>query len=568
MLFNDPKKFREEMLKGYVAANRNYVMEVSGGVVRATETPEGKVAVINGGGSGHYPAFCGIIGHGFMDGTVVGNIFTSPSTDDVLSVARAVENGAGVFIVGGNYAGDKINFNLARDALIEEGIDARSFYITDDVASASKEEIEKRRGNVGTFTVFKTAGAASDAGYSFDDIVRVTEKANDMTRTMSIGMKGCTLPGAGEPLFHVPEGKIEVGQGIHGEAGVYESDALCASETAEVLVKRVLDEKPDTDSKKIAVILDGLGSTKYEELFVVYQTVDELLKEAGYELVEPQVGEFVTSLDMAGIALSVTWLDDELERFWKYPADTAGFKKGNVESSALKKRVITEKTVEETYQKASEASRKAAKKIVKALEAVKDRMASEEKELAKIDAVAGDGDHGRGMVKGSSYAAQAARKAYELGAGAGSTLVAAGKSWAKNAGGTSGVLWGSALEKAGKSLGDTFDKLTLSDISDAVKAGKDRMVELGGAKPGDKTMLDVLLPFSKALEKAVDDEKGIRSGWKKGLSVAKEACEKTKDMIPKVGRARPQAERSVGTPDAGAVSMTMAIESAMADEEE
>ena len=568
MLFNDPKNFREEMLKGYVAANRDYVMEVSGGVVRTTETPEGKVAVINGGGSGHYPAFCGIIGAGFMDGTVVGNIFTSPSTDDVYNVAKAVENGSGVFIVGGNYAGDKINFNLARDMLNEEGIEARSFYITDDVASASKDEIEKRRGNVGTFTVFKTAGAAADAGYSFDDIERVTIKANDMTRTMSIGMKGCTLPGAGEPLFHVPEGKIEVGQGIHGEAGVYESDALSASETAEVLVKRVLEEKPDTDSKRIAVILDGLGSTKYEELFVVYQTVDRLLAEAGYELVEPQVGEFVTSLDMAGIALSVTWLDEELEKFWKYPADTAGFKKGNAVKGSEKKRVVKEISLEESYEKATEASRKAAAKIVKALEGVKDKMAEKEPELAKIDAVAGDGDHGRGMVKGSSYAADAARKAYELGAGAGSTLVAAGKSWAKNAGGTSGVLWGSALEKAGKTLGDKSKKITLKDVSEAVNAGKERMLELGGAKPGDKTMLDVLMPFSKALEKAVDDESGIKKGWKKGLEVAKDACEKTKDMIPKVGRARPQAERSVGTPDAGAVSMTMAIESVLEEDEE
>lgn len=568
MLFNDPKNFREEMLKGYVAANRDYVMEVSGGVVRTTETPKGKVAVINGGGSGHYPAFCGIIGAGFMDGTVVGNIFTSPSTDDVYNVAKAVENGSGVFIVGGNYAGDKINFNLARDMLNEEGIEARSFYITDDVASASKDEIEKRRGNVGTFTVFKTAGAAADAGYSFDDIERVTIKANDMTRTMSIGMKGCTLPGAGEPLFHVPEGKIEVGQGIHGEAGVYESDALSASETAEVLVKRVLEEKPDTDSKRIAVILDGLGSTKYEELFVVYQTVDRLLAEAGYELVEPQVGEFVTSLDMAGIALSVTWLDEELEKFWKYPADTAGFKKGNAVKGSEKKRVVKEISLEESYEKATEASRKAAEKIVKALEGIKDKMAEKEPELAKIDAVAGDGDHGRGMVKGSSYAAEAARKAYELGAGAGSTLVAAGKSWAKNAGGTSGVLWGSALEKAGKTLGDKSKKITLKDVSEAVNAGKERMLELGGAKPGDKTMLDVLMPFSKALEKAVDDESGIKKGWKKGLEVAKDACEKTKDMIPKVGRARPQAERSVGTPDAGAVSMTMAIESVLEEEEE
>jgi len=140
MLYNDPKAFREDMLKGYVAAYPDYVVEVPGGVARATKMPVGKIAVINGGGSGHYPAFCGIVGDGFMDATVVGNVFTSPSTEDVLGVARSVEQGSGIFIVGGNYAGDKMNFNMARDRLVEEGIDARSFYITDDVAAARPEE--------------------------------------------------------------------------------------------------------------------------------------------------------------------------------------------------------------------------------------------------------------------------------------------------------------------------------------------------------------------------------------------------------------------------------------------
>jgi len=164
MLYNDPKAFREDMLKGYVAAYPDYVVEVSGGVARATKMSVGKIAVINGGGSGHYPAFCGIVGDGFMDATVVGNVFTSPSTEDVLGVARSIEQGSGIFIVGGNYAGDKMNFNMARDRLVEEDVDARSFYITDDVAAAKPEEKEKRRGNVGTFMVFKAAGAAAAAG--------------------------------------------------------------------------------------------------------------------------------------------------------------------------------------------------------------------------------------------------------------------------------------------------------------------------------------------------------------------------------------------------------------------
>ena len=563
MLFNDPRNFRDEMVRGYVKAFCGYIMEVPGGVVSAQETPKGKIAVINGGGSGHYPAFCGIVGQGFMDGTVVGNIFTSPSTEDVYSVAKAVENGAGIFIVGGNYAGDKMNFNLARDRLIAEGIDARTFYITDDIASASKDEVEKRRGNVGTFTVFKAAGAAAAAGYGFDDLERVTSKANDMTRTMSIGFRGCKLPGETEPKFHVPAGKMEVGQGIHGEAGVYEDDLRSAAEIGKLLVERVLSEKPDGAGKRIAVILDGLGATKYEELFVVWGTVADSLEAAGYELVEPQVGEFVTSLDMEGIALAVTFLDDELEKLWKYPCNTPAFRKGNSESCMSRRKLSDTARKATAYEKGSEASIRAAEYIVDALERVNKTMIDAEAQLAKIDSVAGDGDHGRGMVRGTTYAWEAAREALANGAAAGSVLAEAGRAWAAKAGGTSGVLWGAALESAGAVIGDHAENYDTALAAKAVNAAANRMMELGGAKPGDKTMLDALLPFANALNASAERGETLGDAWEKAAAIAQQAAEQTKDLLPRIGRARPQAERSLGTPDAGAVSMAMCIQAAL-----
>lgn len=564
MLFNDPKTFREDMLRGYVAAYPDYVVEVPGGVARATKMPEGKIAVINGGGSGHYPAFCGIIGDGFMDATVVGNVFTSPSTDDVLGVARAVEQGSGLFIVGGNYAGDKMNFNMARDILIEEGIDARSFYITDDVASASPEETEKRRGNVGTFMVFKAAGAAAAAGVSFDDLVRITTKANDRTRTMSMGFRGCTLPGANEPLFHVPSGKMEVGQGIHGEPGVGEDNLKPAAEVAQILVNRVLAEAPADDSKRIAVILDGLGSTKYEELFVVWGTVRQLLEDKGYTLVEPLVGEYVTSLDMEGIALAVEYLDDELETYWSAPADTASFRKGASSMASGERKVYAEQfEVVETFVAGSEASNAAADYLVDAFGRMAAAIENAEPELAKIDGIAGDGDHGRGMVKGSSFALEAAREARSRGASAGSVLKEAGKAWAAKAGGTSGVLWGSALQAAGAVIGDTADEYTTHTVANAVKAAYEKMLSLGGAKRGDKTMLDVLIPFGESLAVSADKNLSIKDAWIAASVVADESAQATANLVPKVGRARPAAERSLGTPDAGAVSMALCIKSVL-----
>ncbi len=559
MLYNDPKTFREDMLKGYVAAYPDYVVEVPGGVARATKMAEGKIAVINGGGSGHYPAFCGIVGDGFMDATVVGNVFTSPSTEDVLGVARSVDQGTGIFIVGGNYAGDKMNFNMARDRLVEAGVDCRTFYITDDVASAAPEEVEKRRGNVGTFMVFKAAGAAA-AGVSFDELVRITEKANDRTRTMSMGFRGCTLPGGDEPLFHVPQGKMEVGQGIHGEPGVGEADLASADEVAELLVERVLAEAPADDSKRVAVILDGLGSTKYEELFVVWGTVRRLLEDRGYTLVEPLVGEYVTSLDMEGIALAVEYLDEELEAYWSAPCDTASFRKGASSMAAGERKVYAELSEQvDAFERGSEASERAADYIVDAFARMQSAIADAEEDLAKIDGVAGDGDHGRGMVKGSTFAAEAARDARERGAAAGSVLREAGRAWAAKAGGTSGVLWGSALEAAGAIVGDQAESYDAAVAAKAVRAAYEKMLSLGGAHRGDKTMLDALIPFGEALEAAAGEGKSLEEAWAAAAEVAQKAAEDTATMVPKVGRARPAAERSLGTPDAGAVSMALCI---------
>ena len=287
----------------------------------------GKVAVVVGGGSGHYPAFCGVVGTGFADGAVVGNVFTSPSTQDALSVGRAASNGAGLVFSTGNYAGDVMNFTLAQQRLCDEGIDTRVVFVTDDIASAPVEEINKRRGIAGDFVVFKVAGAAAEAGYDLDGVERVARLANDRTRTLGVAFAGCTLPGADSPLFTVPDGQMGVGLGIHGEPGVAEADLPRAADLARRLVDGVLAEAPG-DTTRVGVILNGLGSTKYEELFVVWRSVAPMLRDAGYTLVDPEVGELVTSLDMAGCSLTLVFLDDELEALWRAPADTPAYRKG------------------------------------------------------------------------------------------------------------------------------------------------------------------------------------------------------------------------------------------------
>ncbi|MFQ6396089.1 dihydroxyacetone kinase family protein [Nocardia sp. KC 131] len=550
-LYNDPASFTEDMLSGFLDANAGYAVGVPGGVVRAAPTRPGKVAVVVGGGSGHYPAFCGVVGPGFADGAVVGNIFTSPSAAAAVSVARAAEGGAGVLLTTGNYAGDVMNFGLAVEQLKADGIPARYFAVTDDIASAPVEETAKRRGIAGDFTVFKCASAAAEAGYDLDGVVRVAALANENTRTLGVAFGGCTLPGAAAPLFTVEKGTMGLGLGIHGEPGVASHDMPTASELAELLVSGVLKEKPAGAGARIAVILNGLGRTKYEELFVVWATAASLLRAADYSVIQPEVGELVTSLDMAGCSLTVMWLDDELERFWTAPADTPAYRRGSFIDTPRGRR-STADNADPGHPGdpviAGEAARRCGAAIATAMHAVSAKMLAEEEELGRIDAIAGDGDHGRGMVRGTAAASAAADAAVARGAGHGGVLEAAGDAWAAQAGGTSGVLWGAALTAMGSRLGDT-DIPTDTDIVAALRAAFDALTRLGNAQPGDKTMLDALLPLIEAAERG--------ESWPGAAAAAQSAAEATAALRPKVGRARPLAERSLGSPDAGAISLAM-----------
>lgn len=559
-LYDDPSSFTDDMLAGFLDVHRGSVAGVPGGVVRATETPPGKVAVVVGGGSGHYPAFCGVVGPGFADGAVVGNIFTSPSAQDAYSVGRAAASDAGLIFSTGNYAGDVMNFTLAQQRLRAEGIDTRVVFVTDDIASAPPSDVHARRGIAGDFVVFKVAGAAAEAGYDLDAVERAARHANDRTRTLGVAFGGCTMPGGTEPLFTVPPGRMGVGLGIHGEPGVGEDALPRAADLARRLVSGVLAEKPAGSGTRVTAILNGLGTTKYEELFVVWRTVAALLAEEGLQVVAPEVGELVTSLDMAGCSLTLVFLDEELERLWCAPADTPAYRRGRVEprtAASARTAAAARAEAAAAVGPSTAASRACGRVVVTGLEAVAAAMAEAEGELGRIDAVAGDGDHGRGMVKGSSTALAAARDAAGAGAGARSVLVAAGEAWAAKAGGTSGVLWGAALCAIGERLGDDREEITGADVADAVRAGLDALQRLGGARPGDKTMIDAFAPFADALAERVRGGAELAAAWREAAEVCEAAARATAELRPRVGRARPLAERSVGTPDAGATSLAL-----------
>src|SRR6476620_6954857 len=331
LILNSPETVAAESLAVFVAANATRVRPAPGGVVRSTVRAPGKVGVVVGGGSGHYPAFAGVVGEGLADGAVCGDVFASPSTRQVMDICRAVDQGAGVWLSFGNYAGDVLNFSAAATRLRAQGMRVALLAVTDDVASAPPAERHRRRGVAGDLVVFKVAGAAAEAGYDLDAVEAVASRANDRTRSFGAAFDGCTLPGAEAPLFTLPEGTIAWGLGVHGEPGVGEGQLPSADELAAELVGRVLEDAPADGGSRVAVLLNGLGSVKYEELFVLWDAVRPLLEAAGLDVVAPEVGELVTSLDMAGCSLTLSWLDDELETLWTSPADTPAYRKGRAE---------------------------------------------------------------------------------------------------------------------------------------------------------------------------------------------------------------------------------------------
>ncbi|MFC7394030.1 dihydroxyacetone kinase subunit DhaK [Scopulibacillus cellulosilyticus] len=327
-LMNDPTNVVDEMIDGYLKAHPTYIQQSpknSRTIVTVRETKPGKVGVVIGGGSGHEPGFMGYVGDGMADGVAIGNIFASPSPDPILEAAKLVDKGSGVVILHGNYAGDVMNFGMAKELAEMEDIRVETVLTTDDVASAPKEESEKRRGIAGEFFGFKTAGAAADKGYHLDDVVRVAKKTNENTRSMGVGLSPCSLPQTGEPSFVLEENEMEIGLGHHGEPGIEKGQIQSADQVADRLLNDILADMPLEKGDNVAVLVNGLGSTTRMELYIMFRRVEQVLKEKGVKIHRSYVGDYMTSLEMGGCSITLMKLDEELAELIDYPADCPMF---------------------------------------------------------------------------------------------------------------------------------------------------------------------------------------------------------------------------------------------------
>jgi dihydroxyacetone kinase-like protein len=327
-ILNQPKDFVPEMLDGLIKAYPTqlaYTEDIHC-IVRADSPVKGKVGLATGGGSGHLPVFLGYVGKGMQDGCSVGDVFSSPSAEQMLAVTKRIDGGKGVVYIYGNYGGDVMNFDMAAELADMEGIQVKTVLVKDDVASAPPAEAGRRRGVAGMVFAFKVAGAKADKGGSLDEVAAAAEKALANIRTMGVALSPCTVPLAGKPTFTIGDDEMEIGMGIHGEPGMKREKLQTADQIAERMTLAILEDLPQKQGTRVAVMVNGLGATPPEELYVIYRKVDEILKGKGLVIHRAYVGEFATSMEMAGASLTFMYLDDELAELLDAPAHTPFFK--------------------------------------------------------------------------------------------------------------------------------------------------------------------------------------------------------------------------------------------------
>lgn len=326
-LINRADRVVDDMVSGFVACHVGRIELVPGTsrAIRRCDLPPQRVGVLTGGGSGHEPAFMGLVGAGMADAAVIGNVFASPGVDPIVSAIAGIDRGSGVVQILGNYAGDVMNFGLAAEMASGDGIPVATVLVTDDVASASANQAERRRGIAGDLIVVKAAGACAAQGGDLDAVAGAARLANERTRTMGVGLAPCVHPDTGQPSFSLGPDEVEWGLGIHGEPGVRKGQLCTANETVDILMSPLLEELQPARGDRVALLINGLGSTTQMELYTVAGRALDRLKERGIVAPLVFVGSFVTSMEMAGVSITLTLLSAELEGWLEAPARAAGF---------------------------------------------------------------------------------------------------------------------------------------------------------------------------------------------------------------------------------------------------
>lgn len=570
-LINAPEDIISQLIRGMVAAHPD-MLTVEGGTGRAivaVDGPrDGKVGIVVGGGSGHEPAFAGYVGRGLADAAAVGNIFASPSPEQILDAARASDGGAGVLFLYGNYTGDVMNFTMAAEELEAAGTRVRQVQVADDVASAPRDRRSERRGIAGDFFVFKIAGAAADLGEPLARVEALAQKANDATLSMGVALGACSLPQTGKPNFEIDDDEMEIGMGLHGEPGIRREKLAPADQVTDELLDAILTEMTPATGDRVAVLVNGLGSTSLVELYIIFDRLKQVLDQRGVQIHHSWVGEYATSLEMAGASITLMKLDDELTQLLDHPCRTPALTVGAVEGASAGSARSARKTAQATDAPAKAQAMTDLKRdgaitpaIFRAMmHRAGDDIIAERDWLSELDGVIGDGDHGVTMEIGWKAVQGALSNAPDNETIEGSCKRMA-KAFLDAVGASSGPLYATAFLRAGAAVSDrlNLDPAALAAwLAAALQGVRDR----GRAEPGDKTMIDAWVPAVDRAQQAAlsGTERDVMMAARDG---AEQGMKATADLESRRGRSAKLGARSIGHIDPGAAS-TWVILRAMA----
>jgi len=329
--YNQDENYVNEMLEGILSAHPDMLKKVNGeirAIARADAPTDGKVAIATGGGSGHLPVFMGYVGKGLLDGAAIGNVFASPSMNQMLTLTRAINGGKGVLYLYGNYGGDIMNFDMASEMAEEEGIKVKSLLVTDDIASGEKGNESVRRGVAGIFYAYKVAGACADEGASLEEVYTITKEALAGVRTLGVAISPCTVPGADKPSFSLAEDEMEIGMGIHGEAGIRREKRKSADEVTQDMLDLLQADLPINKGEEVSILVNSLGATPLEELYIISRKITEILTSQGIKIYRPYIGRYACSLEMAGFSISFFKINEKYKKYLDHPIWTPFVKEG------------------------------------------------------------------------------------------------------------------------------------------------------------------------------------------------------------------------------------------------
>lgn len=551
-LINQPRDIVREMLEGLADITPGIALLDTENVALRVDLPEPKlrpVAVLSGGGAGHEPAHAGYVGSGLLTAAVTGDVFTSPSVDAILAAIRASAGPAGAVLIVKNYTGDRLNFGLAAELAGVAGIPVEIVVVADDVALSNVVTRERRRGIAGTVLIHKIAGAAAAAGKPLETVAEIARAATSRLGTMGVALGACTVPAAGRPGFELGESEIELGLGIHGEKGVERVALKSADELAEHLISRIAEDLTLMTGDRVALLINGLGATPPMELAIVGRRALAVLREGGVSVDRAWMGDFLTALEMPGCSLSVLKLEDGDLELLDAETDAPAWPGGGRISA---QRAVVAASVPSSESAANivepgpdaQALRKIGLAVAGALEAA-------ETYLTELDSTAGDGDLGASMVRGAGAIRALPLEAWT---NPSSALLAMSNTLRRAIAGSSGPFYAVALARAGRHLAG-LDTIGLPEVCQAFSIAVEAIAEIGGAKPGDRTMLDALYPALEALRSATNMEG--RDAWSMAAAAATAGAQATASMTPKLGRASYMGARAIGTPDGGAAAVAI-----------